>query len=441
MTEPGLAASYASTSTSVSERPSDRAAWVALSLLALAMAAGFGAMGSFSTVQESAKAELNLSDYALGLIQGVGAAVPLVLFSIPIGFLVDRYNRVRLLLSLGVIWTVGTLVTALAPGAALLFVGRMLTGIGTTGGLTAALSLGADFCTPVQRGRAMLVVSLGKIAGQAAGFALIGALFGFFLAYGVAGLAPWRSAHIVLAGLSFAALLPAAVFLREPPRQEVASARTGIGIVARELWSRRRLLAPLFLGQVSVVMADAAAGIWAAPVLSRSFGLRPDQFASWMGALMFAAGLGGAILGGVAADWGQGTGRRGGILTGAVVAAAIGVPAALFPIAPGVPLFAVALGVLVLCGTITGLVTSVALTVLIPNELRGFCIGAFIAIAGLIGFGAAPMLVAAASDLMGGERHLGNALALVGAITSALSVMAFAIAMRRAPLDAVGQPI
>jgi hypothetical protein len=32
----------------------------------------------------------------LGLIQGVSAAVPLVLFSIPVGILVDRTNRVRL---------------------------------------------------------------------------------------------------------------------------------------------------------------------------------------------------------------------------------------------------------------------------------------------------------------------------------------------------------
>ena len=68
-----------------------------------------------------------------------------------------------------------------------------------------------------------------------------------------------------------------------------------------------------------------------------------------------------------------------------------------------------------LCGTVTGLVTSVALTVLLPNELRGLCIGAFIAIAGLIGFGVAPSLVAwrqhacsaakAASGVGAGDRR------------------------------------
>ena len=77
-----------------------------------------------------------------------------------------------------------------------------------------------------------------------------------------------------------------------------------------------------------------------------------------------------------------------------------------------------------------------ALTVLIPNELRGLCIGAFIAIAGLIGFGIAPSLVTWTSGLLGGESHLGTALAMVGVATSLLSVIAFLIAIQTAPLSA-----
>jgi MFS family permease len=185
-----------------------------------------------------------------------------------------------------------------------------------------------------------------------------------------------------------------------------------------------------------VVMADAAAGIWVSPVLSRNFHLQPDQFAGWMGTLLFGSGVVGAIVGGLSADRGQKSGRRGGLLIGAIVAAAVGVPAALFPIMPSVPLFGVAVGLLVTCGAVTGVVTSVALTVLIPNELRGLCIGAFIAIAGLIGYGLAPTLVAAASGMLGGEAHLAQGLAIVGVVTSAISVVAFTMAMRRAPLAA-----
>ncbi len=416
-----------------------------LTLLAVLMMVGFTMMGSFGTVQESAKVELGLSDATLGMIQGLGAAVPLVLFSIPIGVLVDRFNRVRLLLALAAIWTIGTALTAIAPDVPMLFVARMLTGIGTTGALTAALSLSADFCAPDQRGRALLIVNLGKAFGVAAAFAATGWLFGLYargaLPTLIAGAGAWRNAHAVLAILSAALLVPL-FLMREPQRHEVEGGPDiPFAAVTRELWARRSFLAPLFLGQVAVVMADAAAGIWAAPILSRSYGLQPQDFAGWMGAILIGTGVAGAMIGGVAADLGQKSGRRGGLLIGAVVAAAIGIPAALFSISPSVPIFAVAFGTLALCGTVTGLITSVALTVLIPNELRGLCIGAFIAIAGLIGFGLAPSLVSATSLFLGGERHLGEAQAMVGVSVSALSCFGFLLAMRRAPRTITPKPL
>lgn len=408
-----------------------------LLILSLAMAAGFTMMGSFSMVQEGAKAQMALSDFQLSLVQGVAAAVPLVLFSIPIGIMVDRMHRLRLLIGLALIWTVGTFMTATAQSVAMLFLARMLAGVGTTGALTAALSLAADLCAPQQRGRALLVVTLGKSLGQAGAFALAGWLLSLFLrgpALNWFGdVAPWRATHYALAGISALLVLPL-LLMREPARQEVeAGIHAPWRVVMAELWARRSFLGPLFLGQVTVVMADAAAAIWASPVLSRSYGLAPPDFAGWMGSLIFLTGVAGAVLGGFAADLGQKSGRRGGLLLGAVIAAGLGIPAALFPVMPGVPSFAFALGALMLCGTVTGLITSVALTVMLPNELRGLCIGAFIAIAGLVGFGIAPSLVTAISALLGGEHHLGEGLAIVGVAVSCLSLAAFWIAMRRVP--------
>lgn len=408
-----------------------------LLLLALATTMAFTALGSFGTIQESAKAELDLSDDALALIQGLGAAVPMMLFSIPIGILVDRRNRVRMTIGLAALWTVGTLLTAFAPDATWLTAARMLVGIGSTGSLTAALSLCADFCAPAQRGRAMLIVNLGKALGVALGFTLTGWLFGLLSAPGLLGwpmgMEPWRGTHVMLAAISALLILPL-LWLREPARREVeAKAGAPLRIVAAELWSRRAFLIPLFAGQIAVVMADVAATVWVAPVLSRDFGLAPQEFAGWVGVLMFATGVAGAVLGGISADVGQKSERPGGLLLGAVIAAGVGVPAALFPIMPGVTSLAIALGVLSLCGAVTGLVVSVALTVLLPNEVRGLCIGAFIAIAGLIGFGLAPWIVTRVSALMGGEQMLAEALALVGVSVSAVSFFAFLLAMRRTP--------
>ncbi len=417
-----------------------RSALPSLLALTLAMTIGFAMMGSFGTVQESVKAELRLTDATLGIIQGVSAGLALVVFSIPVGLLVDRFNRVRLMIALALVWTLGTALTAVAQDATMLFVARVLTATGTTGALTAALSLTADLCVPEQRGRAMLVVNLGKIAGVAGAFALGGWLFGAFTGGTlptIAGMVPWRGTHVVLAIVSIVLIAPL-LLLREPARREVAATtHAPFRVLAGQLWSRRRFLIPLFVGQVAVVMADNAALVWAAPVLSRRFGLQPGDFAGWMGALVLVSGLGGTLLGGFTADLGQKSGRRGGLLIGASVAAMLGVPAALFPIAPSVTWFALAFGLLSLCGAITGLATSVALTVLIPNELRGLCIGAFIAFAGLIGFGIAPPLVTLVSTMLGGEGHLAPALAIVGVVTGLLSVGAFLFAIRTAPVSAM----
>ena len=410
-----------------------------LLLISLSMLVGFTMLQSFGIMAETAKAEMRLSDTALAVIQGVAAAIPLVLFSIPIGIWVDRWNRVAILIIMAVGWTLGTFVTALAPSPTILFLGRMLTAIGTTGGLTAVLSLASDYCRPEQRGRAIVIPNIAKTAGIAAGFAVAGLLLGHITAKSlpmILGSTPWRSAQWIL-GIGSAVLTLPLFLLREPERHEVeAGPSAPFKVIFGELRARSGWVIPLFVGQTSVVMADAAAGIWVSPVLERYYHLQPGDFAGWLGAIVFGSGIVGSIIGGLVADMGQKSRVKGGLMIGAIVAAAVGVPASLFPIIPDVPSFAFAIGALMLAGSVTAMVASVALTVWLPNELRGLGIGAFIAVAGLIGFGLAPSLVTVVSGLLGGESHLNVALAIVGVAVSLISVFGFWLAMRNAPHSA-----
>ena len=405
----------------------------AVLMLALVLAAGALMLGAFSTVQEAAKAELSLTDTQLSLLQGLALSLPLAALSIPVGIAVDRSSRVRLLMAMSAAWTVGTLLTAWAATMPVLFAARMLAGIGANISTTIAISLAADLCLPSQRGRTLLLLTIGKYAGTALAFALGGWLFGWFVARGGwFGLAPWRSVHLAL-GLVSAAITLGILAMREPARLE-REAKDGapLRVVAAELWARRGFLAPLFVGQLGVFMADASAGIWAAPVLQRQYGLAPQDFAGWMGALIFGSGILGAALGGFAGDWSlkHGGGRR--LLMGAAIAAAVALPAALFPLAGSPALFGFALFVMLLGGTISGLITSSALAVLLPYELRGLCIGAFVAFAGLIAFGAGPTLVTFVSGTLGGEQWLGPALGVVGFAVSAMGVLGLAFAARGA---------
>ncbi|MEA1652770.1 MFS transporter [Nitrospirillum sp. BR 11164] len=411
----------------------------ALMVLALAMLAGMVARTLLSPVQELAKADMGLSDNQMGLIQGMALALPVAALAVPIGRLVDRTRRVTLLLALSALWIAGTVLSGLAWDFASLFVGRMLVGLGAAGAVPAILSLTADLSTPERRGRAVMVMVIGQAAGMAAAFAGGGALVGTLtpVAGLPQGLTAWRATMLLVALLMLGptALL---VWLAEPARQEGGAADAPADVAPRlgpalaELWRLRRLVAPLMAGMITVNMGDAAATVWAVPVLTRSFGLQPADFGGWMGVLLGLSGVGGTVLGGVVADWGHKRNARGGILWGAMGGAALSVPAALFALAPGVPLFALLLALLMVAGAIVAVGVASAITLLVPNHLRGLCLGLMSALGVFISLGLAPSIVSLLAQALGGEEHLPLALALEGAVASLAGVLTFRRALRAA---------
>lgn len=412
-----------------------KTAWRAVLMLSLVVMAAGVVRLAFSPLQEAAKAELNLSDYQISLIQGIAAALPVALVAIPLGWLTDHSKRTRLMMILGMIWTAGMVGTALAQSFEQIFLARMLSGLGAMSIVPVAISVLADLSLPESRGRAMLFVSMGNTFGPALAFVGGGALVTAFAAdLDLPGLAltPWRETALVI-GIASAVLLIPQMLVREPVRHEVENAGASLKAMARALWARRRFLLPLFVGQISVIMADAAAGVWAVPVLQRDLGQSVGQAAALLGGLLLLAGILGPVIGGFVADRGHRSSVRGGILIGAVVASAIGVPAALFPIITGVPAFGFVLFLLLMAGSMTGLITATAIAVLVPNEERGICLGAFMILGALIGLGLSPMLVSLGSQALGGEAHLAPALAIVGVTTGLVSLAGFVLAMINAP--------
>jgi hypothetical protein len=120
-----------------------------------------------------------------------------------------------------------------------------------------------------------------------------------------------------------------------------------------------------------------------------------------------------------------------------VIASAVAVPAAFFPVMSTADGFTLVLAVLLLCGAITGLITATVIAVYVPNELRGLCLGLFVVVSSIVGMGIAPTLVTLVSQLLGGEAHLAPALAGTGALVSAISLLAFVVAAMRLPARAL----
>jgi len=243
--------------------------WSAVLLLAAVLFAGGMIRTVFSPLQEAAKLDLKLSDFAISLVQGLATGAPIALVSIPLAWVIDHGNRVRLLVALLAISVIGALWTAFATGLLSLFLARMLSALGASCAIPVIISLVADLCAPEKRGAAIVVLGLGAYAGAAAAFVLAGLLLPALARHPIAALgamAPWRETHLLL-GLAGTLMLFLLFLLREPQRHEVELQTTSLGPTMRALWGKRAFLFPLFAGQIGVSMADAAAGVWATPVL------------------------------------------------------------------------------------------------------------------------------------------------------------------------------
>jgi MFS family permease len=416
-------------------------AWGEVVVLSLTLLAGAAMRSVFGPLQESAMVELKLTDFQISLVQGLATGIPGAIIGLLIAWIIDHGKRVRLLIALIAVCVLGTIGMSFARDLAGLLLGRMCTVVSADCAAGVVISLASDYCVRQKRGRAMLVMGFGLLTGMALGFWLGGALLdsvGSTRMTWLVDLSPWRRVHLIVGAAGTLGLVPL-LLLREPERHEVQQSAGALRPLLRSLWGKRAFLIPFFVAQLGITLADSAATIWAAPVLIRNYHLQPQQFAGWMGGLLFIGGLAGSIFGGLSADWGQKSLGRGAVLTGAVVAAALGIPAALFPIMSTVGGFAVMMGVMTLSGTATGLVASTTVAVLIPNEERGTCMALYGVVRSVLGLSLAPSLVTFGSWAMGGERHLAPALATVGVLTGTLSFAAYLLAMRNAPV-AAGTP-
>ena len=71
---------------------------------------------AISLLLEPIGREFRLSDSQRGLLAGMGYAIPFAIAGIPLGMLIDRVNRVKLLTTLLCVWSGLTALCAAAPG-------------------------------------------------------------------------------------------------------------------------------------------------------------------------------------------------------------------------------------------------------------------------------------------------------------------------------------
>lgn len=379
---------------------------------------------------EPMKRDMALSDMQVALMQGTAYGLALGFASLPMGRLIDRRSR-RMLLTIGIVaWTGALVVIATAPSLWVVLAGRLMLGIVAALVVPATFSLGADLYAPARRSRATSLLVVGQALGQGFGMFAGGKAFDALTRANIQpfGLAPWRVLYLMAAMLGVIVLV-LLLGLREPVRQERKAEQGKLSVALSQIWQYREFLFPLIIGLLFAQVAIQAAAVWVSPLLIRR-GLTPGMFAGWLSVILLFAGVLGALSGGWLAEVGRvRAGLTGALRPGALIALTM-VPASLFAVAAPLPFFASLFALHVFSGAIVATIGIIAVTLVIPNDIRGLALGINTFAAAVFGAAGAPAGVALISDALGGENMLGVAVAALCVPSALLGAACLAAAGR-----------
>jgi predicted MFS family arabinose efflux permease len=189
-------------------RPGARA-WWALGLLCFVYVLNFLDRQLLSILAKPIQDDLGVTDGQLGLISGLYFALFYCVISIPVGWLADRTNRVRVLSLACGLWSAATVACGFASNYPQLVVARMTVGVGEAGGVPPSYAIISDYFPPGTRGTALGLYNLGPPIGQALGVA-----FGASIAAAYS----WRDAFVPLGVVGVVAAVVVFLFVREPKR-------------------------------------------------------------------------------------------------------------------------------------------------------------------------------------------------------------------------------
>ena len=418
----------------MSEQLHTRAAWWALVLLTATYTFSFIDRQIINLLVDPIRTDLSLSDSQVSFLQGLAFVLPYVILSIPLGRIVDRANRIRVLVIGILVWTISCVTCGLAKNFWQLGVARMGVGAGEASVTPASWSLLADYFPEDKRALPVSIFLMGPYLGAGLSLILGAEVVGWASGLGsielpvVGALSAWQLTFMLVAlpGLLMVFLLP---LLQEPPRTQRLTATTeplSWGDVTRYVWPRRGVFGAYLLGAPFIVLVLYALQAWVPSLLIRVHGLEIIDAGRYYGTIALVAGSAGVLSGPVAARW---------LATRmaparAPLVASIGSTSLLIPVLVGAGLADSLTLALVLITGASYLVTfplalfATGLQGASPNEMRGLMAGCFVLSTNLVGLALGPTSVALASDyIFESTQAVGSSLALVGATVLPMAVL------------------
>jgi MFS family permease len=263
----------------------------ALGLLTLIYAFNYLDRSILSLVLPQVKAEMQLSDTALGLVSGFAFVLFYSLLGVPIARLADRSSR-RNILGFGLVfWSLMTSLTGFVTTIWQLAATRFLMGAGEACGVAPSNAMVSDMFSKARRSLVVAILSSGSSIAFVVFFPIAGWLVDHH---------GWRTTFIAagIPGLVLALLLFATV--REPARAAAATPQEGReSFIETALFLfGSRAFARTVAGGAFMGISLYASSVWNPMFLVRVHGLSLTEVGGVIGPLRGLAGLGGVLFGG-----------------------------------------------------------------------------------------------------------------------------------------------
>lgn len=380
--------------------------WYVVSTLMIGYLFAFLDRTMIGLMVEPIQSDLQISDTQMSLLMGIAFTLLYSIAGIPIGYLADRFNRVRIIKVGAVIWCVMTAACGLSTSFLQLFFARMLVGLGEASLLPSANSLISDYFEPEKAGKAISVFNLGMASGAGLSLILGGQLISwisesndFSLPF-LNHLAPWQIVFVLLgiSGLIFLLLMS---FVKEPPRTGRVSEgeRWSLDQTAKFFIQNIRLYGSLCFCLSMVTVVSFAVLSWIPTYFIRIHGWSPAEAGYSYG----LAALGASFIGMGVSGWWIDHWRSKGRADAAWRVLIIGVVVCLPGYIGGTLFVSTSINlVFLMFGVFGGSLAAIAVPNILmtasPNEARGMSVAMLYLLVNLFGAAIGPTSVALLND-------------------------------------------
>ncbi|MDM7956982.1 MFS transporter [Blastomonas sp.] len=394
--------------------PSPAYGWFVVGVLTLAYVFSFLDRQILSLLVEPMKADLNLNDTQISLLQGLAFAVCNALAGLPLGRLVDTQRRTTLVAAGIAFWSVMTAACGLVRSYGALLILRMGVGAGEAVLTPAANSLIGDHFPPHKVGFPLAVYSIGIFIGGGLALVIGATVIAGAIEAGpayvtlVGEIRPWQTVFLIvgLPGLLVALL---ALSLREPARKGAlrrSGADNGAGKPEapplREVFAflsenRRAFISVnLFMGFSAVAGYGVAA--WVPSMFIRRHGWTAVEIGHAYG-LLLVFGTAGVLMGGWLGDVMTRRKGPGGRLHIVIVVKLLTIPFIIgYTLLPDGTLALLPLAASIFLPTFMNGLSPAILQQMVPNQMRGTAISISLLVVNMLGLGVGPTLIAVLTD-------------------------------------------